>query len=93
MQLIRQAVRKLSDRWNVIVSVRIYDAKKSQDLLDLFPSSLSTDNSTNYRHSEISCRHFMVTNLEYWQRETLDSRTDVHTNSHVNDFCNFSEKL
>lgn len=35
----------------------------------------------------------MVTNLEYWQRETLDSRTDVHTNSHVNDFCNFSEKL
>lgn len=64
LQLIRQAVRKLSNRWNVIVSVRIYDAKKSQDLLDLFPPSLLTDNPTNYRHSEISCRHFMVPNLE-----------------------------
>ncbi len=34
---IRKAKRELSEKWNILVSVRTYDASKSEDLLQLFP--------------------------------------------------------
>ena len=34
---IRRAKRELSSKWNIIVSVRTYDAQKSPELLQLFP--------------------------------------------------------
>lgn len=53
--LIQRAIQEL-DNWNVIVTVRTYDAKKSQELLDLFGNSDDTD----YQTQDISCRHFTI---------------------------------
>ena len=60
--LIQRAIQEL-ENWNVVVTVRTYDAKKSQDLLDMFGSS---DNSvqTKYQIEDILCRHFNIPILE-----------------------------
>ena len=55
LNLIRRAIYELSETWNVVVTVRTYDAKKSQELLDLFGSS----DDTNYSEV-ILCRHFAI---------------------------------
>ena len=54
--LIQRAVRELKESWNVIVTVRTYDAKKSQELLDLF----GNPDDTRYRSENILCRHFTI---------------------------------
>lgn len=58
MNLIHLAVKELNGFWNVIVSVRIYDAKKSEELLDLFPNP-----DQKLAAEEINCRHFFVPKL------------------------------
>ena len=56
--LIRRTIRELV-KWNVVVTVRTYDAKKSQELLDMFGSP---DESVplNYQTKETLCRHFII---------------------------------
>lgn len=56
--LIQRTIRELV-KWNVVVTVRTYDAKKSQELLDMFGS---TDESVplNYQTKDILCRHFTI---------------------------------
>ena len=55
LRLIRRVIQELNGLWNVVVTVRTYDAKKSQELLDLFGSLDDTN------HSEgILCRHFEI---------------------------------
>jgi hypothetical protein len=49
--LIRRAVTELCGQWNTIVSVRTFDAKKSQQLLELFPSE---------NDPTASCRQFFI---------------------------------
>ncbi|MYB93067.1 ATP-binding protein [Candidatus Poribacteria bacterium] len=56
LRLIQRAVRELKDSWNVLVTVRTYDAKKSQELLDLFGN---LDNN-GYHSENILCRHFTI---------------------------------
>lgn len=51
LNLIRRAVRELRGQWNTIVSVRTFDAKKSRQLLELFPSE---------GESATSCRQFFI---------------------------------
>ena len=57
--LIRRAIRELNGQWNIIVTVRTYDAKKSQELLDLFGNLLDPD-PTQYHSKDILCRHFKI---------------------------------
>ena len=58
LRLIRRAIQEL-DKWNVVVTVRTYDAKKSQELLDLFGNPY--DNDLDQYHTEgILCRHFTI---------------------------------
>lgn len=66
---ITRSVRELSDRWTVLVSVRTYDAKKSQDLLSLFGSPVVGDEDN--RDPEIPCRHFAVPVLAAEEVETV----------------------
>ena len=54
--LIRRAILELRESWNIIVTVRTYDAKKSQELLDLF----SNADNTEYQSEGILCRHFTI---------------------------------
>src|SRR5260370_34423698 len=49
INLIRRSVKKLEDYWTVIVSVRTYDAKKSQELQDIFPRSGRIDVPRKYQ--------------------------------------------
>ena len=55
LNLIGRAIRELV-KWNVVVTVRTYDAMKSQELLDLFGSP----DDTQYQSKEILCRHFTI---------------------------------
>ncbi len=57
--LIRRAIRELRESWNVIVTVRTYDAMKSQELLDLFGSP----DDTEYQSDGILCRHINIPSL------------------------------
>ena len=59
LDLIGRAIRELV-KWNVVVTVRTYDAKKSQELLDLFGSS----DDTEYQSEDILCRHFTMPPFE-----------------------------
>ena len=58
LNLIRRAIYELNELWNVVVTVRTYDAMKSQALLDLFGNS----DDTNYNEG-ILCRHFKIPSL------------------------------
>ena len=58
LQLIRRAIQDLSE-WNVVVTVRTYDAQKLQELLDLF-GNLEKDNLSQYHRKGILCRHFEI---------------------------------
>ena len=54
LRLIQHALQDLN-QWNVVVTVRTYDAKKSQELLDLFGGPDDTNHSDG-----ILCRHFKI---------------------------------
>ena len=55
LNLIRRAIRELV-KWNVVVTVRTYDAMKSRELLDLFGSP----DDVEYQTEDILCRHFTI---------------------------------
>ncbi len=55
LNLIRRAIKELV-KWNVIVTVRTYDAMKSRELLDLFGSP----DDVEYQTEDILCRHFTI---------------------------------
>ena len=55
LNLIRRAIKELV-KWNVVVTVRTYDAMKSRELLDLFGSP----DDTGYETKDILCRHFTI---------------------------------
>jgi hypothetical protein len=67
LKLIRKIIAKLNDEWNVLVVVRIFDAKKSSDLLNLFPNSFDTDQKLSLKilktSKEIRCRHVILPEL------------------------------
>lgn len=59
LKLIQRAIHELKESWNIIVTVRTYDAKKSQELLDLFGNVDDTD-PIQYQSKDILCRHFTI---------------------------------
>ena len=61
LRLIQHAIQDLK-QWNIVVTVRTYDAKKSQELLDLFGNLDNTD-LTQYHSDGILCRHFTIPSL------------------------------
>ena len=56
LNLIRRAIYALKESWNVVVTVRTYDAMKSQELLDLF----GNPDDTEYQSKDILCRHLTI---------------------------------
>jgi hypothetical protein len=59
LKIIERIINELDESWNVIVTVRTYDALKSQELLKLFKPK--TDLPPNiYLDKDINCRHFVV---------------------------------
>lgn len=62
LSLLSEFIRELHPNWNLIVSVRTYDAMKSETLLGLFPTTRSE--SSTYQLSNIPCRHFSIPPLD-----------------------------
>ena len=58
LRLIQHAIQDLK-QWNIVVTVRTYDARKSQELLDLFGNFDNTD-LIQYHSKGILCRHFTI---------------------------------
>ncbi len=56
LRLIQRAIHELKDSWNVVVTVRTYDAMKSQELLDLFGNPDDIEDQSK----DILCRHFTI---------------------------------
>ena len=67
LRLIQRAIQELKGVWNVVVTVRTYDAKKSRELLDLFGSP----DDTQYQSKDILCRHFTIPPFD--EREILQA--------------------
>lgn len=63
LSLIRRVANELHGLWNIIVSVRTYDAKKSEDLQDLFLGSAESVPPSEFQMEEIHCRHFAIPKL------------------------------
>ena len=63
LDLIRRAILELRESWNIVVTVRTYDAKKSQELLDLFGNPDEAD-LTQYKSKDILCRHFTIPSFD-----------------------------
>jgi hypothetical protein len=61
LELIRRARQELRGKWNVAVSVRTYDARKSPELLDLFGKGVVDSGPTD---PAIPCRHFLIPALD-----------------------------
>jgi hypothetical protein len=61
LELIRRARQELRGKWNVAVSVRNYDARKSPELLDLFGKGMADSRPTD---PAIPCRHFVIPALD-----------------------------
>ena len=59
LRLIQRAIHELKESWNVVVTVRTYDAKKSQELLDMFGNPDEED-IFEYQSNDIRCRHFTI---------------------------------
>ena len=59
LRLIRRAIQELNGLWNVVVTVRTYDAEKSQEFLELF-GSLDDADLTQYHSKGILYRHFEI---------------------------------
>ncbi|MCG9127274.1 hypothetical protein JT359_06680 [Candidatus Poribacteria bacterium] len=56
--LIQRAIQELPI-WNVIVTVRTYDARKSRKLLELF-EEVNHEDQPDYHTNDILCRHFTI---------------------------------
>jgi len=67
LKLIRKIIGNLSDEWNVLVAVRIYDAKRSSELLNIFSNDNKTDEKLQLKtletSKEIPCRHVILPEL------------------------------
>ena len=63
LDLIRSAILELRESWNIIVTVRTYDGKKSQELLDLFGNPDNAD-LIQYKSTDILCRHFTIPSFD-----------------------------
>ena len=56
LSLIQRAIQELRGSWNTVVTVRTYDAMKSQELLDLF----GNPDDAEYQSKDILCRHLAI---------------------------------
>lgn len=67
IKLIRKIVAELSGEWNILVVVRLFDAQKSNELLNIFSVSPEIDQPIQIKilktSKEIPCRHVVLPEL------------------------------
>jgi hypothetical protein len=80
VHLIRRIIIELRDKCHVLVTVRTYDAQRSQDLLRLFASPLAED-PIRYISEGIPCRHFSIPLLS--EDEIVDGLDQIGLSRHI----------
>ncbi len=80
LRLIRRAIADLRGKWNVVVSVRRYDARKSNDLLRMFPPLEIGGMGAPWTSPDIPCRNFEVPQLSREEMETAARDVGLHPN-------------
>lgn len=93
LSLIRRVVNNLSGRWRVVVSVRTYDAMKSQELQDVFPPRYDSSVPRDYQMLGIRCRHFAIPPLSDEEREQAVSTIEHLPQLYANGSNDFRELL
>lgn len=79
LRLIKRVLQDLVESWKVVVSVRTYDAIKSQELQDLFPKRYDLVQSSKFVNNEAHCHHFYVPELSDKEREgAVNSIPNLH---------------
>lgn len=61
LNLIKDLISPANESWNILVSVRSFDAKKSKELLELFPKKSKNDHE--FVLKGIDCEHFFIPSL------------------------------
>lgn len=78
LALIRGVIDKLHESWNVIVSVRTYDAMKSEELLDLFSAASETLPPDEFQMTNVHCRHFAIPKLTDDEIKAAGTTVDLY---------------
>ncbi|HZH29204.1 MAG TPA: hypothetical protein VEY11_00300 [Pyrinomonadaceae bacterium] len=91
--LIRRVVNNFKGQWNVVVSVRTYDAMKSLELQDIFPQRTGTNVPYEYQMSGIYCRHFAIPPLSDEERAQAVSSVAHLPEIYANSSQDFQELL
>ncbi len=60
LSLVSRVIQQLGESWRVIVSVRNYDAKKSQKLQELFPKHQDEVPDEQLQLNGVACRHLLI---------------------------------
>lgn len=77
----------------MIVSVRTYDAKKSQELQDIFPRSGRFDVPRKYQLTDVQCRHFAIPELSLEERDEAVRNIEGLETMYENSSAYFKELL
>lgn len=85
LNLIRRSISTLEGYWTVVVSVRTYDAMKSQELQDVFAPSFRSSPPREYQLFGVRCRHFAIPKLSVEERDqavnSIDHLRDLYASS------------
>ncbi len=82
LNLIKSLISPENESWNILVSIRTFDAKKSKDLLKLFPRNTALDK--RYLLESIDCEHFYIptlTNEEVLTTKGIDGLETLFQNA------------
>lgn len=93
LNLIQMAMRDLPAHWRVIASVRTYDARKSQDLLSLFPRSAEERGGPEFQLPDVKCRHFCVPLLTVAEADAAASAFPGFQSAYAQSSPSFRELL
>jgi hypothetical protein len=80
IEFVRQTLRLSEGSWDVVVSVRTYDAERSTALEEIFPAASSGPAPSAYQSAEIRVRHFFVPELEDHEvRQAIETISGLST--------------
>ena len=78
LSLVRRVIDGLNGLWNVTVSVRTYDAMKSEELLDLFPAASEDPPPDEFQMTNIHCRHLAIPKLTDDEIRAIETTVDLY---------------
>ena len=76
LNFLKDLIQGLEDKWNILVSIRSFDAEKSGKLLKLFPKCGNSRND-NFTEKHIDCRNFCIPLFDEQEVQSFVGPIDV----------------